>query len=217
MKKFVIFALLALAATGAFAQGFSVSLGGGGLFDWSLNNGVKEDLGGGDTLHGGEQVLNFGGYVFLDLTYFELDVGFAYGSRTVYAKTNFGGIKFSSSTNGGSYLQLVFSWLGKYPIKMGSVTFFPLLGGNFNMVLTWLYNGATVPGEHIKKLSHLGLLGGVGLDFDINGSLFIRVEALFHLAYPMAIYVDYANTDPDNISPTFGMGPRINVAIGYKF
>ena len=87
MKKYLLVLVIFALATGAFAQ-VSLSAGGGLIFDWSFNNGIKN---GGDKL--GMQILSIGGFGFFDATYVEADLYFAYGKNTGYGKT--GGVCYS--------------------------------------------------------------------------------------------------------------------------
>ena len=209
MKKYLlVFVILALVATGVFAQ-VSLSAGGGLIFDWSFNNGLK--LGGNKEA---VRMLSIGGFGFFDATYVEADVYFAYGKNTWYYK----GGGSSGTDDGGSMIQLGFSLLGKYPFELGSITLFPLLGINYNVVLNaWDPDGNSVtPGGEsaVKWLSQFGILGGVGLDFDITDSLYLRGEALLHLRLPMKLMSDMAG---GSVKATLGVGPVIKVALGYKF
>jgi hypothetical protein len=209
MKKSIsILALLAIIATGAFAQGFPppMSAGGGLLFDWSFNNGVKTKIEG-SRVYMGLNILSLGGFGFFDATYAELDVNFAYGLVTYIADAP--GFK---ETDIGNALQLGFSLLGKYPIGLGSFTLFPLLGANYNLVLS----GKDPDGRIDKPMeySQFGILAGAGLDFPLTSALYLRGEALFNLRFPSKLMKD--TTDAGD-SPTLGMGPRIKIGVGYKF
>jgi len=215
-KSISILAILAIVATGAFAQGFPLSMaaGGGALFDYSLNNGLKFSDGiDNDSID--LQNLSFGGFGFFDATYAELDINFAYGLLT-WATEESG--KKLKPENFGNVLQLGFSLLGKYPIGLGGFTLFPLLGADYNLVLSSNdKNGKSRvdPGE----FSQLGFLAGVGLDFPFSSALFLRAEALFHLRLPSKRMNDTLNNtrpDVDWINPTYAMGPRIKIGVGYK-
>jgi len=207
MKKSIsILALLAIIATGAFAQGFS--LGGGALLDWSLvGNGAKISAAG-QSYAMDVQNLSIGGFVFFDATYAELDASFAYG--LISAVLEGGGTK--ETEDGDTVLQVGFSLLGKYPIGVGGFNIFPLLGADYNMVLSYKNkDGQSVdkPGDY----SQIGFLGGLGLDLPFSRSLFLRAEALFHLRLPMKAVKDLVGSGVDL---TYGMGPRIKVGLGYK-
>jgi outer membrane protein W len=120
----------------------------------------------------------------------------------------------SIEEDGGNVLQLGLSVLGKYPFYLGSVTLFPLLGFNYNMVFSWKINGQSysTPGD----LSQLGLLTGIGADFGLTDSLYLRTEGLFHLRFASKMQDDMIR-GTTSMSTTFGMGPRIKVGMGIKF
>jgi len=211
MKKSIsILALLAIIATGAFAQGFPppMSAGGGLLFDWSFNNGVETKISG-KRAYTGINALSFGGFGFFDATYAEVDVSFAYGLLTLASDAD--GSKDSKDL--GSALQLGFTLLGKYPIGLGGFTLFPLLGADYNLVLSVKNkdgSSESKPGEY----SQFGLLAGAGLDFPLTSALYLRGEALFHLRFASKLMTDIASSGD---STTLGMGPRIKIGVGYKF
>jgi hypothetical protein len=203
-RSILILALLAIAATGAFAQGFSLATGGGGLFDWSFNNGVKAD-----SEYVGFRALSFGGFVFFDATYAELDVSFAYGMGT-------GVIDLTDEKRTedlGNELQLGFTLLGKFPIGSGRFIFFPLLGADYNLVLSAKDKNG-ISDDHPGDGSQFGLLGGVGFDLHFTKALFLRTEALFHFRFASKEMKDSA---PSGASTTFGMGPRVKIGVGYRF
>ena len=209
-------ALLAIIATGAFAQGFPfpMSAGGGLLFDWSGNNGV-EMKSGGNSGYVGLRNLSFGGYGFFDATYAELDVSFAYGSITGFSEVR--GNK--ETEDGGRVVQLGFSLLGKYPLDWNGFTIFPLLGFDYNVVLSWKDKDGKAedkPGD----LNQFGILAGAGLDYPldfISSALFLRGEVMFHLRLPCKGMKDIASRLGSGTDATFGVGPRIKIGVGYMF
>ena len=207
MQKKVVLALLmaALLAGGAFAEEFSMSAGAGTLLDFSGNNGAK---GGGEYL--GIQILSLGFYAFFDATYAEADISFAYGRLK-------GSGGFEDSRQGSDYdsrmFQLGFTLLGKYPFEVGEFTFFPLLGFNYNVVLSHTVAGIRDPEP--GKWSQLGLLAGAGGDFFLTDTLYLRGEGMFHLRFPPTALKETASHEGG--SATFGMGPRMKLGVGYKF
>jgi len=212
MQKKVVLALLmaALLAGGAFAEGSSLSAGAGTLFDFSVNNGVKS---GGDYL--GVQTLTLGFFGFFDATYAEADISFAYGRLKGVA--NGKGASYTA-TESESFLdsrvmQLGITLLGKYPFEVGDFTLFPLLGFNYNMILSHTVAGRRDPEP--GRWSQLGLLVGAGGDFDLTDNLYLRGEGLFHLRFPPTVWKDMAAYMGG--SATLGMGPRMKLAVGYRF
>jgi hypothetical protein len=219
MKKSIsILALLAFMATGAFAQGFSLSAGVGGLFDYSLNNGIQTHISG-SKIYAGYNNLSFGGFGFFDATYAELDVSFAYGKLNYVVK---GGGSLDEGM-AGNMLQLGFSLLGKYPMGLGGITLSPLLGANYNIVLSGKNPEDGSRLEKAMNWSQLGFLAGVGLDFNFSRFVFLRTETMFSLRLPskeMKNQKNEAGSGPDALSgvkTTFGMGPRFKIGVGFKF
>ena len=212
MKKcLLIFVILALVATGAFAQ-FSLSVGGGVLFDGSFNNGIKIDASGFKGSAGWHN-FSFGGFAFFDATYVEADISFAFGILKGYDRDDLSGMKLGDPTA----IQLGFTVLGKYPFELGSITLFPLLGINYNVVLNGWLDGESFndSGQSAAEwLSQFGFLGGVGLDYDITDFLYLRGEALFQIRLPMKEFREAASGP---LKATVGLGPVIKVAVGYKF
>jgi len=224
MKRGIsVLALLAIVATGAFAQGFSMAAGGGALFDYSLNNGFKVsiDVAG---IRGSSvatvQNLSIGGYGFFDATYAEMDVSFAYGRITGKYEAN-GALAWMTDMDlgVGNALQLGFTLLGKYPIGLGSFTLFPLLGADYNIVLS--YKNKYGNYDKHMDLSQFGLLAGAGLDFPFGSALFLRAEALFHFRFFDKLTNDaikgFDTSYGGSLDKKYGMGPRIQIGLGYKF
>jgi len=225
MKRgILVLALLAILATGAFAQGFSMAAGGGLLFDWSpVGNGYKGTIdvpGMPGSYEGIVQNLSFGGFGFFDATYAELDVSFAYGIITGKTKGSYYGSSLDANLGSGSALQLGFTLLGKYPIGLGGFTLFPLLGADYNMILSnWDKNGH--PYGTAMDFNQFGLLAGAGLDFPFGSALFLRAEAMFHLRFPTKPWKEAAATSSVGgyhaFKATYGMGPNIKIGLGYRF
>ena len=210
MKKIIsVLVLFAVVTAGAFA--IDLSVGAGALFDLSANNGVKGDVMGFDYV---AKITNtsFGGFVFLDATYAALDVSFAYGSTS--GSVEVAGVKVSTSDMDFGLTQLGIGLTGKYPIDLGNFVIFPLLGINYNVVLSAKNDDgdkADDPGD----MSQFGILAGVGADFDINESLYFRATAAFQLRFANKLMKDMA--DEMEADTTLGMGPRITLALGYRF
>jgi hypothetical protein len=136
----------------------------------------------------------------------------------------------SKREESGSHTALGFSLLGKYPIEMGPITLFPLLGITYNMVLTSKmknkYNDRLEEidektGPNFYHQSQFGLLAGGGLDFPLTDTLYLRGEALFGLYFANKVLRDMRyeeNEDPfTKAKTTPGFGPRIKLAAGYRF
>ena len=220
MKKSIsVLILLALVTTGAFAQ-IGLSAGGGLLFDGNFGDGLEGKMG--SVKHSQtKDTISFGGFVFFDATYAEIDIAFLYGT------TSFKSDPKDPDDNRGKWtsMQLGFSLLGKYPIEMGPVTIFPLLGINYNMLLEVKdKDGKKIKDNEYFKLKEqhqLGFLAGVGVDYPLNDNLYLRGEALFSLRLPSKSTEDYIKNAKDSgatdVTPLLGLGPRIKVGVGYRF
>lgn len=221
IKKIIAILVICLCVgTALSAQDSGMSFGGGAFLDMSFRNGVSTKI---DDYSGyyGIRNISFGGYGFFDITYAEIDVSFAYGSLTNVVKIkDIVDINVNGSTDGGSVLQLGISLLGKYPIKVGSITVFPLFGLGYNIVLSMKNaNGDNYKdsGESaMKDLSQFAILGGGGLDYNINKNFYLRASALLQVRFPSKGMRDLASLDND-AKATLGFGPVVKVGVGYRF
>ena len=192
-------------------------VGGGALIELAARNGMKGTQYG-ESVYMGFRALSFGGYGFFDLTYTELDISFAYGLYTDIMKQG----SASGSASGGNGFQVGISALGKYPIELGAVTFFPLLGVNYNMVVsisskddygnTFRVSGSEV----IEYFSQFGFQAGAGLDYYFSEAVFLRTSALFQLRIPIKSFREMAKAD-NSASATLGLGPRLKIGVGHRF
>jgi len=219
MKKLLLVLVLAIIATGgAFAQ---LSVGGGLLFDYSLGNGQDGTImGSGDSFKVDRNNMSVGGFVFFDAQYVKVDISFAYGQID-----NILSIGDQETLYLGNLMQLGFDIIGKYPIPLGKVSLFPMLGLGYNLVLSSdmetlvnINEIAFVEDDKPTEWSQFGLLAGIGADFWLTESLFIRAEALANIRLPPQRFIDAMdNPGYGSIGNTIGIGPRIKLGIGYKF
>ena len=193
-----------------------MKFGAGFLFDHNANNGIKSDV---HDMKIGLKNTSLGGFVFFDISYFEISVSFAHGTLKEYLKG--ANASAHSILEDLTFLQLELSAFGKFPISLGKVTVFPMAGAGFNMVLTAkdrdgndLYDN-TITASALKDYSQFGLLAGVGFDISLTSAIFLRTEALFHFRLPNKFTKDWAAKEDFNT--TFGIGPRIKIGIGYQF
>jgi hypothetical protein len=222
MQKKLVLALLLMTVFigGAFAQ-INLSVGGGGLFDYSAYNGLKIYYPASKESYSGVHNMSYGGYIFFDITYAELDVSFAFGSLSNVAYNTLKNVP-EAVTSGYDILQIGFSLLGKIPVTLGVFTVFPLLGVEYNIVLS----AKSGDGEYSNPgyYNQFGFLAGGGGDFYLTKYLFLRAEALFHIRLPSKIYddqkkslVDEKKHTEDNVETTWGMGPRVKIGVGFRF
>jgi hypothetical protein len=210
-KKIVVGLLLvALVCGTTFAVDFGLSAGLGGALDLRLQK-IKSD---GEDTKRGQNVTSFGVFAFFDATYAEVDLDLLFGGAKV------DGEKVGNLTYFG------FSVLGKYPIELGSVVLFPLVGVDYQMALSMKPDGVD---ESIKRsdfddamkgsLDSFAIAAGVGADFPLSDLLFIRGEFLwnFRLLSKDESDLKKAMKDLDVKLTNFTSGPRLKVAVGFKF
>ena len=185
------------------SDGF-LSVGGGAFYDWSFNHSVVKAAA---TSKFEYDLMSFGAFAFFDAKYVELGVGPSFG----IANLSEGG---SSEPKNLKLFQLDLSVLGKIPINLadGKFTFFPMLGVSYNTVL---FGISGTEGMTVSELNQIGLLGGVGLDYYITSSIYLRSEGLFHFRLPVWKLMDSIKETDSKVK--FGVGPRIRLGIGYRF
>jgi hypothetical protein len=243
MQKKIMLALLlaAFVAGGAFAQ-INLSFGGGALFDLSGNNGYKWTSDKKDN-YSGTRNTSIGAFVFFDATYVEADAYFAYGSfspvmtsagKTVTIDDTLELLGYKGGSMKTNGMQFGFSVLGKYPIPMNGFTLFPLVGFDYNVVLSITTSAKDNDGKEIGKPekdpkagenSQFGFLAGIGGDIPLSGGpMFLRLEGLLHMRLASKAAKDgvtktkslLTGDDLDTLKTTMGFGPQIKIAIGYK-
>jgi hypothetical protein len=216
MKKtcmLVLFAVLGGAAAFGLPD-FGMSAGLGGLFTAGIGGGVESSAGEETTT-----TLGGGVYAFVDATFAEMGLGFSGGGLT------------EKSTGGadekGSYGALEFSVLGKYPIRLGSLTIFPLAGINYQIILSARDKDGNdrkdMWGERLApRLTTLWFQIGLGADFPFGKAFFVRGEFLYGLRARNKFegdLLDGYKTQAQDSDAKYkaGHGPTLKLAVGYKF
>jgi hypothetical protein len=162
---------LSAGAGGLFLMGF------GGSYDGDDTKKLSLDLGG-------------GGFAFLDATFVELSVGYAYGRTTLMTET--GSQTTKDSDNFGV---LDVGLLGKYPVALGRINLFPLLGVNYQHVFS-------SEDENVWWIQF-----GGGMDYKFTEKLYLRGETLFGIRLP------WENADGLDLNVDY----RTRLAFGYTF
>jgi opacity protein-like surface antigen len=236
-KGLLVLVVLAVVAVGnAFAlPEFKLGVGGGGMF-----TGIEIATG----VHGRDPSLSNremrnslataggGGFVFFDATFAELSLGFfgAGGINEVYLggyqqpSYPFANVNPTYVNVGISYTGLTISFLGKYPIGIGSrgrSYFYPLLGITYTRILS-----AKVEGEKAddpEDSSALGFNFGVGFDWGFTDHIFLRLQTLNAVRLPSKAEKDTLERIKDQgFTRDTGTGVGINflgirLAVGYRF
>jgi len=230
MKKVIlIFVLTALVASGAFAQLY-FSFGGGLFFSGSFGNGIKMD-----SENSGENLIieskmdniSFGGFAFMDATFIEASVSFSFGIITPHYLINNEDMTSTEGKDNGyikmNFTQLGLSILGKFPFDLGNFSLYPMVGVEYNMVVSaFNKDGSKVivdDGHTItENFSQFGILAGLGIDLPLASAIYLRVQALFNLRFPAESINDRIKDNEyfDKAESTVGVGPRIKVGVGFR-
>jgi opacity protein-like surface antigen len=239
MKKLLMLIAISVIVGGAvFAQesegekapaqkksgGFGLSIGGGGLFSADFTSWTAPDLDPKDSM---DQTTAGGGFgLFFDATYVEVDLAMVFGSTKYNNKDS---EKLFLDDKSINQTALRIGALGKYPISLSDkVTFFPLLGLDYHIVLN-----ATLDGEDPYKdkkdadgndmtatgeLSALWIKLGVGADFALTDKLFLRGEFLYGLGLNNKSERDQIKSwkDNDTTATALDHGLDVKVLVGYK-
>ena len=221
-KGLIVMVLAAAAATGAFAQGLSLSAGIGGLIGGDFGGGVEGSAGGYEVK---AETPYFGGgaFAFFDATYAELSLAFLGGGAKLKTTMSHGGQSRESELD-YSIANFNIGLLGKYPFAINNkLALFPLLGIDYQVCLSLKdedgdefegIDGEGGPGD----FSALWFKFGGGLDFAFTEKIYLRFEALYGIRLENEAEKDmkdgYSAFDPKAL---LGHGLTAKLAVGYKF
>lgn len=224
MKKLlVIAALLALTFT-AFGQ-VQLSAGAGASFApvWYSDSIEVGPLSSKTT-----QSLNvITAKAFVDATYVEVGVGFATNLKKQKATGTFVGLPLTDydvNEDGPVGTWIAIQALGKYPFKVGSFEIFPLAGIEYDLNLSYkdpdgndLKEGMS--SDQKANLNMFWIKAGVGADFSVSESIYIRPEALFGYKLLSKLESDDIKDIKDlgGTEKTSTMSVNVGVAVGFKF
>ena len=189
---------------------------------------IPGGFGGGVTWGNGEQVAmpytGTGAYLFIDATYAEAFAGYSAG----------GGKWESANTDPNNLPNMWRSCLhagvfAKYPFGAGRVTFFPLMGVDYELSISGKLQYAD--GEHYVFNGENGRLGsnalsamwvrlGGGVDFDMGRSVYLRSEFLYGMRTANAYENDAAAFAEDGFgsgSTMPGHGFTLKIGVGMRF
>jgi len=193
-KKLVLVLLLAtLLVGGAFAQTGFLSAGGGISITPSFGTTKTEIniLGTSTSTTTTTTGFDFGIHGFFDVKYAEISLGLLFGSQ-----------KGTGDEKAIDTTTLNLGLVGKYPFSINdSVVFFPFAGIDYNINLSARYDGEEIKDEGgFKKadmFDALSILLGIGFDFNITESIFIRADAAYGIVLNSKAENDMVNNIKD--------------------
>jgi len=192
-----------------FSLGGGVGFDGGGVgsasgdwddgWDWGL---FSEDIG----------FNGFGAWIFADFRFVELSVGL-FGGSTSFDWTWDDGWDVGSGTESGSFFALDIGLLGKFPIAVGGGRhfIFPAFGIGYTAVLSVDEEGYEFdnPGD----FSTFRIMGGVGFDFGLTETVFLRTSLLGTYRFAANIFEEWFGT---GINTSGAFGVKVRVGIGFS-
>jgi hypothetical protein len=200
VKKMVMVLLIAAVVTGAaFAQ---MSAGAGGSYGYVTSSADGET----------NSMNSFGAFAFFDANYVMVKVGVNFSTL----EESYLNMKYEYAQN---YLAL--GVLGKFPIDLGVLTLFPMLGIEYDLLLGYdrtLTIGSSSSTESISR-GDLSDTKGVDLgdrrivdeaDINLTDSMYLRPTLL----YGINLSKTEAEADIDGL---FKSKVDIGIAVGFKF
>ena len=160
-----------------------------------------------------DKELGIGAFVFFDATYAEINLGYYIGqyrnnSYWINVMQGQGGPR----TYEGSMTYLNFGILGKYPFYTGGFLLYPLLGVQYNKILSYEHELGQPPGNTEYKDNTLWILAGGGADYFFSNALFIRGQFL----WGYGLRNEYQKSS-DSQNAHFTHGPLLKIGVGYRF
>ncbi|MCL2802225.1 MAG: hypothetical protein FWD28_10755 [Treponema sp.] len=203
-KLLLVLVLAALVAGGAFA--FDISAGGGVSISNQFGGGVgvgnfKEEF----------PWFGFGVFGYFDATYVEASLGLTFAFGKINDDLFY---DVSIDTN---YTILNLSILGKYPISLGDgMTVFPAAGIDYQMVLSMSSNGVSWTDAN-EYMSALWFKFGVGLDYDLDDSMYLRFLGLYGLRLQNKYESETISALFNIPNYNMGHGFTLKAAVGFRF
>jgi len=157
-----------------------------------------------------------GGY--FDVTYLELGLDFILGSFKPNSNKYTGSYELKSTHFG-------FSLLGKYPVALGRMMVYPLLGIDYQMFVSGEASGGSRNGEISRDdrvdedwYDFFSIPVGAGMDYNLNAKLYLRGEVLLNFKLDGSREESLRNeAKKSNINLSlFQFGGRVSLGIGCK-
>jgi hypothetical protein len=173
MKRLLSVLALVCLAAGVFAADVSLGVGGSvSYYSWHLT----ESAGG---LSGEADVTRvpFNFMAFADMTYLQIAVGYRtfHGGHETDTDPINGVTDYDYDQWSGSYASLAAYF--KIPLRLGSITLFPMIGVEYDIALSGTYSDGTAWTSQTKSDSdEFWIKGGFGLDFSVSTQLYLRPE-----------------------------------------
>ena len=174
MKK--LFAVGVLFVIAGFAFGQEISFGGGVSYgaDWLAGGATNAGISATDT----SSAPPLGFHAFVDAKYIQGGIGYLINSTQTVTTTSGGTSTTTTQNDHISWLDL--DLVGKYPIKLGGFTIFPLVGFEYLMNVVYTDsngNPITLASDQQGFLNEFFIKAGIGGDISLSDHFYVRPEA----------------------------------------
>jgi hypothetical protein len=171
MKALVLVLVLLCLATFAFA--FDIGLGASGTYYMSS---LKADMLGipTETLITGIPI-NF--MAFADAGYLQVSAGYRI-LNNYHLKGFANGVLVSEGDATFSLNYVSFAAYGKLPIGLGSITFFPMIGVEYDRAISGTSGGVTMTSQDLSDATEFWIKGGLGADIAVSPAFYVRPELI---------------------------------------
>ena len=206
MEKRITLALLITILITWDIFAFDISAGFGGNFAVNFDS-YKYD---GENI-ASQRTIGGGLFALFDITYAEVNVGILFGSL----KQEYAGVWDDYSINN---FNLTFSIYGKYPIRLGSFSIFPMLGVQYDLCLSAKDEGEIIFDNPLIRMDHMNrfwIKFGVGADFNLTEKLYFRPSFLYGINFGTRNDRDVKKYNSKE--SIFHHGLDIRIAIGWRF
>jgi hypothetical protein len=233
MKRCLLVLSLIVFSIAAWGQnGLDLSFGGGALIGTDFGGGSENKISYMQQITVSLPMDYFAGgmYAFFDATYMEVSAGLLFGGGTLKIKVG-SPLNYTVEIGDYNFTGLNLGISGKYPVMISSkLKLFPLIGIDYLTILSLKLEDENT--DNPMDWNQLWFKFGGGLDYEINTSLYFRVEALYGFrlsskaekdyaddlkaAFQDEFYQQYAITPKITAGTLLGHGLTAKAAIGYR-
>lgn len=177
MKALALVVALLCLATGAFAADFGIGVSGA----YYMSDLKASAPGSTFEMLGTSIPIDF--MAFIDLTYLQLAAGYQMVNGSHLKTTTTGPSSTTDVDNKGTLGFISFAGYFKYPIRLGSITLFPMLGVEYDMnIIAKDGSGndlrAFWTDQQKTDANELFIKGGLGADISVTPKFYIRPELI---------------------------------------
>ncbi len=119
----------------------------------------------------------FGFMAFVDVGYLQISAGYrmlnGYTMKAIVDGSEVGKTDVELNVN---YVSL--AAYGKFPIELGPITFFPMVGVEYDRAISGTSAGVKMTSQDLSDATEFWIKGGVGADISVSPQFYIRPEVI---------------------------------------